>query len=378
MTKNGNEGAENRDQGRIAMSQPVRIRFRLFQEFIQEMSTNISLGGMFVATAEPREPGSQFDFEYLLEDGFTLIKGRAEVAWVRSEPEGDKRPIGMGVRFLELEETSRVLVDKIVDRMHRKGQSPFDVVDGAPPERPEKTSFVRRAPAARPTEAESTPAPTAESMAESAPETPAVKERIRSPRYLLLLLGAVVAGLLVVLAFNTLFVRPRIEELEKRLETLSRPAPREEPIEEVEAVLEVAGEEEGESAVVIEEPLLDLQQPLDFVRAWAQAWSERRIDDYLQTYSDEFEPFVDLSRAEWENLRRVRIGRGANLQVRVLLAEELDLGPEERIISFVQVYRSDTYNDRVRKILRLVWEQDGWKIIEERVVRPLPEPRPAE
>lgn len=374
MTKMGNEGVENRDQGRVAMSQPVRIRYRLFQEFIQEMSTNISLGGMFVATAEPREPGSQFDFEYLLEDGFTLIKGRAEVAWVRSEPEGDKRPIGMGVRFMELEETGRVLVGKIVDRMRKKGQAPFDVVGGASPERPQKQSFVRRAPVSRPTETESTPAPSSESMPESAPETPAVEERKRTPRYLLLLLGAVVAGLLVVLAFNTMFVRPRIEDLEKRLETLSRPA----PMEEEEAVVEMAGEEDGGPAVVIEEPVLDVQQPLDFVRAWALAWSERRTDDYLQSYSPLFEPFVDLSRAEWENLRRVRIGRGVNLQVQVLLAEEVDLGPEERIVSFVQVYRSDTYNDRVRKILRLVWEQGGWKIIEERVVRPLPEPPPAE
>jgi uncharacterized protein (TIGR02266 family) len=356
------------------MSQPVRIRYRLFQEFIQEMSTNISLGGMFVATAEPREPGSQFDFEYVLEDGFTLIKGRAEVAWVRSEPEGDGRPVGMGVRFMELEETSRVLVGRIVDRMHKKGQSTFDVVGGAAPERRQKQSFVSRALVSKPTETESTSSSTSEVMTESAPETPADEEKTRTPRYFLLLLGAVVAGLLVVLAFNTLFVRPRIDDLERRLETLSRPA----SMKEEEAVVEMAGEEDAEPAVVIEEPVLDVRQPLDFVRAWALVWSEQRIEDYLQSYSTRFEPFVDLSRAEWENLRRVRIGRGVNLQVQVLLAEVVDLGPEERIVSFVQVYRSDTYNDRVRKILRLVWEQEGWKIIEERVVRPLPEPPPAE
>jgi uncharacterized protein (TIGR02266 family) len=367
----GRQDTENRDQDRVAMSRPIRVRYRLFQEFIQEMSTNISMGGMFVATEEPRDPGSQFDFEFLLEDGFTLVKGRAEVAWVRPDASGDGQPAGMGVRFIELEETGKVLIGKIVAKVRKKGRKPFDVIGAASSGRSRAQS-----PAANPTDTVSEQARPGvaikgevERKNKAETEAPGVGDRRRVPRFALLLLAAIVAGLLVVLLFNTFVVRPRIEALEQRLEALSSAGSAPERVPEATAPSE--SETGGEEAVVIEEKVFDPEKPLDFIQEWARAWSEKRTEDYLACYSELFEPSVDLSREEWENLRRVRIGRGANIQVQVLLAEQIELGPEERIVSFVQAYQSDTYRDRVRKVLRLVWEGEGWKIVEERVVRSL-------
>ena len=125
-------------------------------------------------------------------------------------------------------------------------------------------------------------------------------------------------------------------------------------------------------ALVVEEPAFDPASPVDAVHAWARAWSEQRIDDYLSAYSPEFEPEGELTRDEWERLRRSRILGGSQIRVQVVLAEEVELGPEERIVSFIQSYTSDTYQDRVRKVLRMVWQDDGWKIVEERVARSLP------
>lgn len=127
------QGRERRQQERVALERPIRVRYRLFQEFIEEMSANISTGGMFIATDEPREPGSQFNVEFSLEDGFTFIEGRVEVAWIRSETAGTARPAGMGVRFLDLEETGQALVAKIVDRVRTRGRKPFDIASEAQP-----------------------------------------------------------------------------------------------------------------------------------------------------------------------------------------------------------------------------------------------------
>ena len=37
-------------------------------------------------------------------------------------------------------------------------------------------------------------------------------------------------------------------------------------------------------------------------------------------------------------------------------------------VSFDQSYTSDTFSDRVRKTLLLVWQDGAWKIVEERVI----------
>ena len=349
VTTSRDQIVEKRRQGRYPLARPVRIRYRLFQEFIQEMSANISTGGMFVTTKEPREPGSQFEFEFSLEDGFTLIKGRAEVVWIRKDAAAETRPAGMGVRFVELEETSQALIAKIVDKLRQRGLTPFDVESDGAPAAKARPAPPPSASQRRPAES---PGPPGRMMAGS----PADGRR-RFSRLAVLLPSAIGAGLLIVLLFNALVVRPRIEELERRLENLSAvPAG---------GGTEAAGGSQGravaaegaggnlEPATPTEGPVVDPRLPLGAVEEWARAWSEQRIDDYLAAYSSNFEPFADLTRGEWEELRRSRILGGSNIRVQVLLAEEVELGPEERIIAFVQAYRSDAYQDRVRKILRL-------------------------
>ena len=201
-------------------------------------------------------------------------------------------------------------------------------------------------------------------MSEPSPASPERPPDLESEprrvlRIVLLTLIAIGVGLIIVLLFNYFYIRPRIEELERRLDSLSTGT--------------------GETAV-IDGPItedaveaLDAEDPLVAVEEWARAWSEQRVDDYLSTYSSQFKPEGEMSRQEWEAFRRTRILRAAGIQVQVLLAEESEIGPGERVVSFVQAYRSSSYQDRVRKTLRLVWEDEAWKISEERVVRAVPD-----
>jgi hypothetical protein len=64
---------------------------------------NISRGGVFISTVNPREPGEQFDLHITLPPaaGLTLLC-RCEVVWRRQLSKGRKLEPGMGLRFLDL------------------------------------------------------------------------------------------------------------------------------------------------------------------------------------------------------------------------------------------------------------------------------------
>ena len=101
------------------------------------------------------------------------------------------------------------------------------------------------------------------------------------------------------------------------------------------------------------------------MRSWAAAWSDQRVDDYLSFYSESFVPRGGASRDDWDRTRRERLTRPRFIEVELSNFRTEILGDERATVSFDQAYRSDTFEDRVVKTLRLVREGDLWKIGEE-------------
>ena len=112
---------------RVPLEREVVLEFEHFSSFISEYSANISLGGMFVKTDEPHLPDTVFRFEIRLADDAPLIAGLAKVLWVREEADGVDRPTGMGVRFLQLEEEGRGLIEQIVREHLARGGEAFSL-----------------------------------------------------------------------------------------------------------------------------------------------------------------------------------------------------------------------------------------------------------
>ncbi|MEM7582702.1 MAG: hypothetical protein AAF560_04930 [Acidobacteriota bacterium] len=107
------------------------------------------------------------------------------------------------------------------------------------------------------------------------------------------------------------------------------------------------------------------------VEDWAQAWSEQRIEDYLQFYSLDFQPPEGRVREQWASRRRARIAAPNHIFVTV---GALRIGSETAATAyaeFVQSYRSNRYRDTVMKRLDFVPESGSWKIVRERVVSTL-------
>jgi uncharacterized protein (TIGR02266 family) len=110
---------ERRTSSRSRVELPVRVRYESVLDFVETQSMNISNTGMFIVTDTPASIGSTIDFDFSLADGFTLLKGTADVMRVVTGG-----PVnGMGVRFADLDESNRRLIGRIVAVNDEEGRN---------------------------------------------------------------------------------------------------------------------------------------------------------------------------------------------------------------------------------------------------------------
>jgi len=102
--------------------------------------------------------------------------------------------------------------------------------------------------------------------------------------------------------------------------------------------------------------------------AWAQAWAAQDVERYLAFYAPEFKPSDGQSRKAWEKLRRARISGPRSIELSIRDIEVRQRDDDRAAATFRQDYRSNGYEDSVRKTLELVREGGRWLIAEERVV----------
>jgi uncharacterized protein (TIGR02266 family) len=114
---------------RVPLERKVILKFHHFGGFFIEYSANVSQTGMFIKTDAPKPPGSVFIFEIWLGDENKLVHGVGEVVWIRSEDDGADRPAGMGIRYLKIDDESRVVVQRVIREQIEKGGKVFDLAE---------------------------------------------------------------------------------------------------------------------------------------------------------------------------------------------------------------------------------------------------------
>ena len=78
---------------------------------------NISRGGLFIASTNPREPESTFKVEFTLpENGNHTINCTARVVWKRDYSPSKTYEPGMGLQFIDLGEEDGKLIKEWVDK----------------------------------------------------------------------------------------------------------------------------------------------------------------------------------------------------------------------------------------------------------------------
>ena len=104
----------------------------------------------------------------------------------------------------------------------------------------------------------------------------------------------------------------------------------------------------------------------ELLAEWRNAWMQRDIAGYLNTYSQEFTPTDGNSRDTWVAARTKKLSAGApiDIQIRELGIERLNA--EQLKATFLQDYASGNYREMARtKVLLIARENGGWKITRE-------------
>lgn len=110
---------------------------------------------------------------------------------------------------------------------------------------------------------------------------------------------------------------------------------------------------------------------LTAVRAWAAAWARHDEAAYFSAYDASFVPPGGDSRAAWEARRRLLLDVAKNVDVKVDAPVVQRMPEGDAVVTFNQLYRSDSYRDAVVKQLRLIEREGRWLIVEERVMSTL-------
>jgi hypothetical protein len=106
----------------------------------------------------------------------------------------------------------------------------------------------------------------------------------------------------------------------------------------------------------------ELRETIDL---WGAAWSDKNVPQYLSNYSESFRVPGNLSRREWERLRRSRLNRPRYISVDVAYGKFEFVESNVIDVYFEQSYRSNTFSDVTNKVLHLRKEDHTWKILAE-------------
>ncbi|MCH9647268.1 MAG: PilZ domain-containing protein [Deltaproteobacteria bacterium] len=369
---------------------------------------NLSMSGMFVSSAVLLDVGTLVDFRFDLGEDQQSIHGRAEVVWTREDAKGIRFPKGLGMRFLRLDAECRRRIRKAVESLIQESD--------APPELRELRMVVEEtledilslespAPVNPPALLnERTPHLASESRAMVA------RSELGSGRWLPIM-GIGLLVLLVVSGSYFLARRgPQVRgsqvasqsasavsdlpatkapDLARQLEadqdeltelrgfgpdealsvstdkTVKAPPGREQEslVETGEAPgLALVPNSNGPKKIASHRVREEVQR---VVMGWAKVWSDQEPERYLEYYSRRFVLPDGLSRSQWESQRRQRISQPQFVRVS-LVDLEVAIQQEDLVQAhFLQNYRSDSFEDAVRKTLHLVREDDAWKISQE-------------
>ena len=120
---------DKRASRRVPVALRIRLRYREVNQFISKFAVNISRGGMFLSSRNPKAIGTALTFEMRLADDSPVIEGRGVVRWIREydrEAPGD--PHGMGIEFEELSDRSQALLDRIIEHRRSLGHDDEDEI----------------------------------------------------------------------------------------------------------------------------------------------------------------------------------------------------------------------------------------------------------
>jgi|HubBroStandDraft_2_1064218.scaffolds.fasta_scaffold04729_6 uncharacterized protein (TIGR02266 family) len=106
------------------VSMNVRFAAETVDEFVERHAVNVSSLGIYLPTDRPSPLDTLVQLQLQLTGGHTIIAGLGRVVWTRDAAQATAtRAPGMGVKFVKLDERSRVFVRNLVDGTQDAGRA---------------------------------------------------------------------------------------------------------------------------------------------------------------------------------------------------------------------------------------------------------------
>lgn len=124
-------GSGPTDRRQIRYDVDVSVTVDSDNYFIAGFATNLSAGGIFIATPIVHPVGTRFDLAIHLDDGDPRpLRATGEVRWHRPRDEGSGTPQGIGIRFISIDDDGGERINRFLAR--RKPLTMTDIPDGEP------------------------------------------------------------------------------------------------------------------------------------------------------------------------------------------------------------------------------------------------------
>ena len=98
---------------------------------IEAVAVNIGRGGLFIRTASPLAVGKRLSLEIQVRGELAPWSALGRVVWLREQEDGERRPAGMGVKLIDVEDSVCDAIERLVARY---GEA-TEVGDGSAPSR---------------------------------------------------------------------------------------------------------------------------------------------------------------------------------------------------------------------------------------------------
>lgn len=114
---------ERREHERVPARIPIRIRVGNIDQFTEQHTENLSTGGLFLPTTDPRPRGTILELEFHFAENYPSFKIVGEVVRSQTRPSPVKGPPGMAVKFTEIDDTGRRFIERAIEVFNRRHPS---------------------------------------------------------------------------------------------------------------------------------------------------------------------------------------------------------------------------------------------------------------
>lgn len=105
-----------------------------------------------------------------------------------------------------------------------------------------------------------------------------------------------------------------------------------------------------------------------FIEHWRKTWMQREITAYTDLYATDFTPANNESRKHWTS-RKEKIFKQRPIEIEVKI-EEINIQSKNLVlVKILQNYKSGSYKSVEEKMLKIIKENNQWKIASEQILR---------